>query len=92
MQALTQNESEFNPFLFTSTKECAICMETYKEDQKVIALPCDERHYFHTDCILTWSERHRNCPLCKTPYDTDKINKFNKKFVKSKKKADHERR
>ena len=91
MDSLTMNESGYNPFLFNSYKECVVCMETFKEDDKVTALPCDERHYFHSGCILSWSEQHRNCPLCKTPYDTKKIAKFNKKFVKLAAKAEERR-
>jgi hypothetical protein len=92
MDALTMNESGFNPFLFNSHKECIICMEKFTEGQKVTALPCDERHYFHSECILSWSERHRNCPLCKKPYDVTSIKRFNKKFVKLAEKAEDERR
>ena len=91
MDSLTMNESGYNPYLFNSYKECIICMESFQEAEKVTALPCDERHYFHSGCILSWSERHRNCPLCKTPYDTRKIAKFNKKFVKLAAKAEERR-
>ena len=81
MEQLTLNESIYNPYLHEATKECIICMEQFREDVKVTALPCDERHYFHSECILSWSERYRNCPLCKKPYDLKDIKKFNKKFV-----------
>ena len=86
-QSLTLNESDYNPYLFDSYKECVICMENFQQGQKVTALPCDQRHYFHSECILSWSERHRNCPLCKKPYNAKDIQKFNKKFVKLAKKA-----
>ena len=85
------NESDYNPYLFDSYKECIICMENFQQGQKVTALPCDERHYFHSECILSWSERHRNCPLCKKPYNANEIKKFNKKFVKLAKKAEERR-
>ena len=86
------NESDYNPYLFNACKECIICMETFEDNQKVTALPCDERHYFHSKCILSWSERHRNCPLCKKPYDVGAIKRFNKKFVKLAAKAEVVRR
>ena len=85
------NESEYNPYLFDTYKECIICMETFSERQKVTCLPCDERHYFHSSCILSWSERHRNCPLCKKAYNVSDIRNFNKKFVKLAKKAEERR-
>ena len=66
-------------------------MESFKEGDKVTALPCDERHYFHSSCILSWSERYRNCPLCKKSYNAKDIRKFNKKFVKKAKKAEERR-
>lgn len=32
--------------------ECAICMERFKENKDFITpLYCDNRHYFHSDCI-----------------------------------------
>ena len=92
MESLTMNETEYNPYLFDTYKECIICMESFNDRQKVTCLPCDQRHYFHSECILSWSERHRNCPLCKKVYDAKEIKKFNKKFVKLAKKADKERR
>ena len=54
-------------------------------------LPCIVLHYFHSECILAWSERHRNCPLCKKPYDVREIRKFNKKFVKLAREAEARR-
>lgn len=91
MEQLTMNESGYCPFLHETTKECSICMEAFKQGIKVTVLPCDERHYFHSDCILTWSERFRNCPLCKKPYALRDIKKFNKKFVKLAKQAERRR-
>ena len=52
---LTLNESKFNPFMYEACSECAICMDTFENGQLVTALPCDERHYFHSKCILAWS-------------------------------------
>ena len=91
MEQLTLNESTYNPYLFEAQRECIICMEAFKEGDKVTALPCDERHYFHSECILSWSERYRNCPLCKKSYNGKDIRKFNKKFVKNIKKAEERR-
>ena len=81
MDQLTMNESDYNPYLHESLSECIICMEIFVDGGKVTALPCDERHYFHSGCILSWSERHRNCPLCKKPFNVRDIKKFNKQFI-----------
>lgn len=29
--------------------ECAICLEYYQMDDELVILPCDERHYFHSN-------------------------------------------
>ena len=44
--------------------ECAICLCEFKEDQEVTPLPCDIRHYFHTECIKNWLKEKTKCPLC----------------------------
>ena len=36
--------------------ECCICMVEYKEQDMVTRLPCDKRHFFHSDCIELWSK------------------------------------
>ena len=43
-------------------KECPICL---KEMNHNIHLPCG--HGFHSDCILDWIDRKRNCPICRFP-------------------------
>ena len=45
--------------------ECTICLEPWEYGTSVVALPCDSRHFFHTDCIVRWAEkRSYRCPLC----------------------------
>jgi hypothetical protein len=46
------------------TKNCTICLEDYKVNDKLIFLPCF--HLFHKDCIVNWVKRDSTCPLCKT--------------------------
>jgi hypothetical protein len=48
-------------------KECIICMIEYQPEDEVVQLPCDERHFFHADCITTWLRSNNSCPLCKKP-------------------------
>lgn len=44
---------------------CPICMVDFKETDEITPLPCDEKHYFHRDCIKSWLEKNNICPLCK---------------------------
>ena len=82
MTILKLNEGDFNHALFDGAGiECAICMDTFEPGQKVTALPCDIRHYFHTRCILSWSRTTRNCPLCKTIFTESDVLAFNKEFT-----------
>lgn len=49
-----------------SGKECAVCMERFKENDIVSWSP-DERcgHVFHHECIKEWLLFHDNCPYCR---------------------------
>lgn len=47
----------------TSSSTCAICLEDYKNKEKLRKLPCS--HKFHKDCIDTWLSLKNNCPVCK---------------------------
>ena len=42
-------------------------MVDYTEEDTVVTLPCDKRHYFHDECIKTWLQNNNACPLCKVP-------------------------
>lgn len=59
--------TKFNPELHTDYKECVICMEEFVRDMEIIELPCDKRHYFHSECIMDWIEKARkvSCPICR---------------------------
>lgn len=41
----------FDPFKFSDHTECTICLVDFESKDMVTALPCDVRHYFHTECI-----------------------------------------
>jgi len=44
--------------------QCLICLLPYQPTQYVKKLPkCS--HYFHRDCIDTWLQNHRSCPVDK---------------------------
>ena len=54
-------------------KECCICMVDFEVSDMVTPLPCDKRHYFHSECIEQWSKSHNDCPLCKAPFDAENL-------------------
>ena len=80
MSILSLNESSYNERIFSSHKECAFCMESFRPGEPIIALPCDIRHYFHSRCILVWSRTQKYCPLCKVDFDASLIQAFNPTF------------
>ena len=43
----------YNPEDFKHLDSCLICLEDFKDDleKKICRLKCDERHYFHLECI-----------------------------------------
>ena len=49
--------------LNNDSKNCSICLENFKIDDKVIYLPCI--HFFHEMCIKNWIIRKQFCPVCK---------------------------
>ena len=71
----------FDPFRFSEHSECVICLMDFEPDELVTALPCDYRHYFHTHCILNWSEKQSACPLCKKYFAMSSIQDFNNRLT-----------
>lgn len=43
--------------------QCSICLDDYCENKALFRLYCN--HVFHGDCLSTWLEKKRSCPLCK---------------------------
>ena len=56
-----------------ANKSCTICLDEFKSNEKVIALPC--LHYFHKKCIKKWMERKKECPVCKFELTQENIDK-----------------
>ena len=51
-------------------KDCPICLDSFKENEKYIQLPCSEdSHCFHNNCIKEWLSRKNTCPLCRTEFN-----------------------
>jgi hypothetical protein len=59
-------------------KQCSICLEDFKLNDKYMVLPCstgeeNEEHVFHSgndDCsgVKEWLKRNNSCPLCRTGF------------------------
>ena len=68
LKSLTK--TKFNYQLFNETDECAICWNSYTEQDEVVKLKCNEKHYYHTGCIESWIKAGNNsCPMCREPID-----------------------
>ena len=51
---------------------CSICLENFRQNQRVVQLTCHRFHIFHRDCIDDWvSSGHNNCPLCRVAIGND---------------------
>jgi len=51
---------------------CTICLENYKENDKIRVLPC--KHGFHPDCIDPWLQQYNyKCPLCRNETAGEKV-------------------
>lgn len=50
----------------TAQTTCCICMEEFKESDKVKILPCF--HMFHEKEIVEWLQENDSCPICKTDF------------------------
>lgn len=48
--------TNWDPEVFRNQDDCIICSEPFHQDDKVTPLPCDAKHYFHSDCITKWFE------------------------------------
>ncbi len=44
-------------------ESCSICLDEYHGGDRVGILSCE--HIFHKDCIYSWLNRQKTCPLCR---------------------------
>nr|GMC78453.1 probable E3 ubiquitin-protein ligase RHY1A [Ipomoea batatas] len=44
-------------------RECSICLEAFREGDKLISLPCE--HMFHDGCLVPWVQTCGDCPNCR---------------------------
>ena len=72
--------TSWNNQVFRTQESCAICLVDYDEDCQVTPLPCDIRHYYHTECIELWLATKTVCPLCQTPVTPEAIEEVAQKY------------
>lgn len=46
-------------------KSCPICMVDFEKTDQVMIMPCDERHFFHVNCVRVWLSGSQFCPICR---------------------------
>lgn len=48
----------------SSGEACSICLEAMRESDTILCMRgcC---HLFHTNCIISWIQYHKSCPLCR---------------------------
>lgn len=46
---------------------CIICTEDLRENT-VRMMPCNGKHFFHSQCIDEWLSAHATCPTCRTDF------------------------
>ena len=69
----------YDPEQFKNTKDCAICMGEFDEHAEVTPLPCNIKHYFHTDCIAQWLKTRPECPICRGQLTASQMIEFGSK-------------
>lgn len=62
-----------------SGEECAICLNDFRDDERLRAMPCS--HAFHYHCISQWLRRNAVCPLCRRPMFPDPTREEKKEEV-----------
>ena len=67
-------KEKYDSSIHGDDRDWSICLEYFKDQQKVVILPCDERHFFHSSWVKQWFLQDLTCPLCKDKIDINKIN------------------
>ena len=47
-------EDDLNVEIGEELKCCPICLVKYEEGEELVVLSCDDRHFFHKECITDW--------------------------------------
>ena len=48
------SKTSYDPQLFNHENECKICLRQFDPKDVLTVLKCDDRHYFHQECIVDW--------------------------------------
>ena len=63
LDSLPETQIDDATKLDSEKKNCVICLEDFKNEDRATILPCI--HLFHTDCIKNWLKTQDSCPICK---------------------------
>tara|TARA_B100000902_G_C27257153_1_gene888508 strand:+ start:823 stop:1230 length:408 start_codon:yes stop_codon:yes gene_type:complete len=66
IKKMTDEIQLFNNVLHNQQNECVICLDKYKNNDKIVQLSCN--HIYHSDCIKGWFNQHTSCPLCRDEF------------------------
>ena len=57
-------KSDIKEYKISSFKEgeCLICLDIFQKDEIVTIINCN--HIYHTQCLYTWFEKKKTCPIC----------------------------
>jgi len=56
---------------------CVICYENYQPGDKIVRMPCDQRHHFHDNWIEEAIKNKAECPICKAKFDEETVRRIN---------------
>ena len=59
-------KSKIKSIKITELNLCSICLEDNTNEAYFI---CNNKHYFHKDCLSEWTKNKNNCPLCRQNFD-----------------------
>ncbi|CAD8189526.1 unnamed protein product [Paramecium octaurelia] len=57
-----------------STDTCSVCLVQFELKEKYCKTPCN--HYFHEQCLLDWTTKQANCPVCRQGLLENEINEL----------------
>lgn len=77
--------THWDPEVFKALDDCAICTNTFGKEDQVTPLPCDTKHYFHTECIVRWfqtQDQKTSCPICRKQFTREEMRAYSQDVEK----------